>query len=519
MEMPENGPWHERVTFAGGTAFRPRQVIVPAREGVRASQLLAEAGLLAPRPPTPTKRDAGGKQAKGRDGDGGAPRGGELVAAGRFVRFRVVRATLSAVRLLRRAGLRAQVNHVLFASPCCPPHPSSWGGWPPLSGSPYGADPYAADPYAADPYGADPYAADAGGGGCGCGCRCGCGGGGTAADPYGADPYGADPYAADPYAADAPRLPVGRSLRAGGRRSSAQPAKPVKGSAASPSAGANPIRVAVLDTGWLADSFQASSLPKIDVKAGQKDRETPDQDGPGVPGHGYLDPVGGHGTFIAGLIAQHAPGCVVQSRRVLGGYGDGDEVEVAEALIALGRGPKSGRPHVVNLSFGTYTPSYPYLLASAIDGLLDAGMIVVAAAGNDATCVPQVPAALPGVIGVGALHGEGPTAVPASFTNYGPWVRACAKGVDLVSTFFEFDGDEKADDGGDDPDRFEGWAKWSGTSFAAPVVAARIAAHLQDPQKTKSRPANREQALAVEHAVVPVDDPDLFVPGLGTRVD
>ena len=44
--------------------------------------------------------------------------------------------------------------------------------------------------------------------------------------------------------------------------------------------------------------------------------------------------------------------------------------------------------------------------------------------------------------------------------------------VDVVSTFF--DGvDETLPDGRSK--RFEGWARWSGTSFAAPKVAAVIA--------------------------------------------
>ncbi|HUF99832.1 MAG TPA: hypothetical protein VMM60_17020, partial [Ilumatobacter sp.] len=59
---------------------------------------------------------------------------------------------------------------------------------------------------------------------------------------------------------------------------------------------------------------------------------------------------------------------------------------------------------------------------------------------------------------------------PAAFTNYGPWVDACAPGVGIVSTFFDL-GDQARLDGGD----FDGWAIWSGTSFAAPVVAASIA--------------------------------------------
>ena len=60
--------------------------------------------------------------------------------------------------------------------------------------------------------------------------------------------------------------------------------------------------------------------------------------------------------------------------------------------------------------------------------------VVVASAGNDATSRRTYPAALPGVVGVGALDGNR----PAAFSNFGPWVDACAPAVDVVSTFFDY---------------------------------------------------------------------------------
>ena len=111
-------------------------------------------------------------------------------------------------------------------------------------------------------------------------------------------------------------------------------------------------------------------------------------------------------------------------------------------------------------------------LADAIADLDGAGTVVVASAGNDATCAPQYPAVLPEVVAVGALDAN---RNPAPFTNYGPWVRACTLGVDVVSSFFDgFNGDGPVVDGAD-ADDFRGWARWSGTSFAAPRVVAALA--------------------------------------------
>ena len=81
---------------------------------------------------------------------------------------------------------------------------------------------------------------------------------------------------------------------------------------------------------------------------------------------------------------------------------------------------------------------------------------MVASAGNDGTCVPTWPAIVPAVVAVGALDSVDN---PAVFSNFGPWVRAWARGTDVVSAFFdEVDADDPVP-------AFDDWAIWSGTSF------------------------------------------------------
>ncbi|MGB8861250.1 MAG: S8 family serine peptidase, partial [Ilumatobacteraceae bacterium] len=124
-------------------------------------------------------------------------------------------------------------------------------------------------------------------------------------------------------------------------------------------------------------------------------------------------------------------------------------------------------------------------------------------AGNEATCRVSWPSALPGVIAVGALGWDG----PASFTNYGDWVDACAPGVFVVSRFH--DGIDYYDDLDPKTADFHGWAKWCGTSFAAPIVAAAIAREAALYGISTSAAADRV-----------VHDPRLFrIPGLGTVVN
>ena len=221
------------------------------------------------------------------------------------------------------------------------------------------------------------------------------------------------------------------------------------------------VRVAVLDTGLAAEDLRPRALDSMAPR--QQDHwERPDPDG-----DGYLDPAAGHGTFIAGLIDLVTPGCEISVEKVLTSYGEGDEVAVARRVDAL-----AGGVDLLNLSFGGYAMERMHALAAAVRRASKLGTVVVASAGNDATCRPTYPAALRGVVGVGAIGPHG----PAPFTNYGPWVRACAPGVDIVSWFFtEYDGLDTASAGAPDPDRFHSWARWSGTSFAAPMVVAALA--------------------------------------------
>jgi len=179
-----------------------------------------------------------------------------------------------------------------------------------------------------------------------------------------------------------------------------------------------------------------------------------------------LDFEAGHGTFIAGLLHQQCPDAQIVSAGVLSSFGDGDVADVLSTLADMVE--RCGPFDLVVMSFGTnLVDDEPGLFGTELMRLLGPAL-GVAAAGNQATCRPYFPAALPGVVGVGALAPDG----KAWFTNYGGWVDACAPGVDVVSTFFE-DFDEVID--GTTTRSYRGWARWSGTSFSAPKVAGAIA--------------------------------------------
>jgi hypothetical protein len=193
-----------------------------------------------------------------------------------------------------------------------------------------------------------------------------------------------------------------------------------------------------------------------------------DEDEPDDDGRGQLDEQAGHGTFITGIIRQQCPDAVVHHRGVLTSYGDGDDASVIAAIERAMRAVEGY--DVVVMAFGTYGAGDAAPPMSAAIQRLLRDSLVVASAGNDATSRPYYPAALPGVIGVGGLDQDG----RARFSNFGSWVDACAPAVDVVSTFFT-DFDERCTCCGSLIQEYRGWARWSGTSFAAPKVAGVIA--------------------------------------------
>jgi hypothetical protein len=378
-----------------------------------------------------------------------------------FYRFRGLEDPVAAVEVLRSEGVVAQPNHLFFAHGCgcCAPHPAHrWQAT--LSAQPMYASPMYASPMYASPMYASPM--------------------------YASPMYASPMYASPMYASEL--------HSAGPRRNSAVPAiAPTLPSGASATM-ARTVRVAVLDTGMAADGQRPAALDGLGFS--QQHWEVPD-----VNGDLRLEPAAGHGTFIAGLIDLVTPGCEITVEKVLSSDGVGDEAALVGRLHAL-----AGTVDLINLSFGGYAMERMQALAAAVAVAATKGTVVVASAGNDGSCRPVYPAALPGVVGVGAVGPGG----PAPFSNYGPWVRACAPGVDIVSWFFaDFDGLEVGVGGGPDPDRFRSWAKWSGTSFAAPIVTAALARAMGT--------YDVGPATAVERVI---DHPALLrLPDLGTLVN
>lgn len=200
----------------------------------------------------------------------------------------------------------------------------------------------------------------------------------------------------------------------------------------------------------------------------------------------------GHATFVAGLIATQAPAAALDVRAVLND--ETGRASVWDTATAMASFANAGID-ILNLSLGCRTSDGepPLVLRRAVE-VLSRRMVIVAAAGNHGKTgypkAPIWPAALPDVVAVGASVGneigEGGKPEPADFSPQLPWLTCTAPGANVVSTFLsgtvrvppttpsgDPNGDPAKPDG---PVEFEGYARWSGTSFAAASVSGAIAA-------------------------------------------
>ena len=247
--------------------------------------------------------------------------------------------------------------------------------------------------------------------------------------------------------------------------------------------------VAVLDTGVSAetrsDGYLAVSVP-------EDDRDPLDA----FPPDGLLDAGAGHGTFVAGIVEQVAPGTPLRVHRVIDSDGLTSEAAVADGMRLAVR--EQGA-QILNLSLGSETVDdrAPDVLAEVVAEFAaeHPDVLVVCAAGNNGDAEPVWPAALAGehdnVVAVAALDRHG---LPARWSSHGDWVRFSAVGEGVVSTYVQ--GTEDGDLIDDPfPDTYgpDSWAAWTGTSFATPQVTGALARLMVESERELSPRAALEQ--------------------------
>jgi subtilisin family serine protease len=319
--------------------------------------------------------------------------------------------------------------------------------------------------------------------------------------------------------------------------------------------------VAILDTAQELDGFPPQIRDLFVADPGMEVFLYPDQ---GLARYGqppdHWD-MNDHGTFIASIIRAITPSTKIYLYQVLNRFGGGSLVTVSQGLVdAVNQRGAETMPVILNCSFG-FQDNLPereeleMLSAEEVRELIFMSMDdafawvkshpnieVVASAGNDAKeddvengtqPDPWSPAKLNRVLSVAALPKDlgrdparGNKFRPASYSN-----RAHAVGStkDMAFSLATVGGERNQNPpyrskGGhlgvyigviprvdpvtgyfsqDDPPNLTGWARWSGTSFAAPVITALLAA--QDNELEERRPLlpdpqlnfNNEQVIPI----------------------
>ena len=204
--------------------------------------------------------------------------------------------------------------------------------------------------------------------------------------------------------------------------------------------GSASVAVAILDTG--VDLSHPDLQGKVVASVNFSDSST-------------VNDLNGHGTHLAGIVgaatnnSQGVAGLgyntTVMNVKVMGDNGTGGYSWVAQGVVwAADHGAK-----VINMSLGAEFGSST--LEDAINYAWGKGVVVVAAAGNNASSTPFYPAAYPNVIAVASTDYNDHL---VSSSDYGDWVDVAAPGASIWSTLPN--------------DRYD---SRSGTSMASPHVA------------------------------------------------
>ena len=239
------------------------------------------------------------------------------------------------------------------------------------------------------------------------------------------------------------------------------------------------ITIAVVDTGvdWDHPDLAANVWKNIDELLDGKDTD----------GNGYIDDVRGydfvdtnasvypgedgktrdndpmdfhgHGTHCAGIVtavANNSKGiagvswnCKIMAVRA--GYKGADGIgylENDDAALSIVYAADNGA-NIISMSWGDFEESA--LIYDAVKYAYDKGVLLVAAAGNDATSIKHFPAAYDEVVAVTATDQNDDS---PRWTNFGNWIELSAPGVDIYSTVHD-----------------DSYANKSGTSMSTPHVA------------------------------------------------
>jgi len=225
--------------------------------------------------------------------------------------------------------------------------------------------------------------------------------------------------------------------------------------------GSSEIKVAVLDTGIDLDHPDLAGQITAQADVVQNDGNAEDDNGHGTHVAGIIGAVADNMTGVAGI----APGVKLIAVDVFGYY-----VNPETSLVEFGaftsdviEGIEYAVTHgadVVNMSLGG--SEYDSAFEEAVDAAVNAGVVIVAAAGNENENGAHYPSDFNSCISVVATDQND---LKADFSNYGIEKDIAAPGVSILSAF----------PNDVDPEHPVDYIYMGGTSMASPVVAGVVA--------------------------------------------
>ncbi len=212
------------------------------------------------------------------------------------------------------------------------------------------------------------------------------------------------------------------------------------------------VKVAVIDTGCDVGLVNKYYPGKITESYNALNNDTAIS--------GMLD-TNGHGTHIAGTVAEGTPPNV---KVVPVKASSGKTLFISDIIKGINYVVSNHQADVINLSLGGY--DYVQSLYNAIAGANAAGIVTVAAAGNEDTSAWSYPAAFDNTISIASVDSE---LQRSSFSNYGETIDFAAPGSAIKSTMADY---MSMSSGADNDSDFE---TINGTSMAAPHAANAVA--------------------------------------------
>lgn len=207
----------------------------------------------------------------------------------------------------------------------------------------------------------------------------------------------------------------------------------------------NGVKIAILDTGIADHIAFKNRIERINF----------------IPLPSDPSLLNGHGTAVASLIFSNhplapgvAPGATPLSVRIADDSGISNSFFIAQGIIAA----VDAGAHIINISLGGSSQSS--LVESALAYAKQAGIIVVASAGNSGTQGVMQPAANPSVIAIGAVDANNQH---MDFSTSGSQVAVSAPGYGVNVAY---PGDTAA--------------RVNGTSFSSPIMVGTIAATMSN---------------------------------------